>query len=59
MAKLNETIFIVKVSELLRDDQQAQPVFDNETIVQIQAVLEELAGAGKLVEIINNEHDSN
>jgi hypothetical protein len=57
MAKLNETIFIVKVSELLRDDQTAQPVFDNETIVQIQAVLEELAGAGKLVEIINNEHN--
>ena len=58
MAKLNETIFIVKVSELLRDDQEAQPVFDDDTIGQIQAVLEELAGAGKLVEI-NNEHNTN
>lgn len=52
MAKLNETIFVVKVSELLRDDQEAQAVFDEDTLVQIQAVLEELAGAGKLVEII-------
>lgn len=52
MAKLNETIFVVKVSELLRDDQDAQPVFDEDTLVQIQVVLEELAGPGKLVEII-------
>ena len=52
MAKLNETIFVVKVSELLRDDQEAQSVFDDDTLTQIQAVLEELAGAGKLVEII-------
>jgi hypothetical protein len=52
MAKLNETIFVVKVSELLRDDQEAQAVFDEETLLQIQAVLEELAGPGKLVEIV-------
>ena len=40
MAKLNETIMVIKVSELLRDDQEAQPVFDDETMTQIQAVLE-------------------
>ncbi len=51
MAKLNETVLVIKVSELLRDDQTAQPVFSQETIEQIQIVLEELAGPGKLVEL--------
>jgi len=51
MAKLNETVLVIKVSELLRDDQTAQPVFSQETLEQIQIVLEELAGPGKLVEL--------
>jgi len=51
MAKLNETVLVIKVSELLRDDQTAQPVFSQETVEQIQIVLEELAGPGKLVEL--------
>jgi|TARA_B100001057_G_scaffold8474_1_gene7813 hypothetical protein len=51
MAKVNETVFQIKVSELLRDETEAQPVFSDETIGQIQQVLEELAGPGKLVEI--------
>jgi len=63
MAKLNETVLIIKVSELLRDDQQAQDVFSQETIGQLQQVLEELAGPGKLVELVNNievtNNDSN
>ena len=53
MAKLNETMFVVKVSELLlRDGQEAQPIFDVDTINSIEQVIQELAGAGKLVEII-------
>jgi len=51
MAKLNETVLVIKVSELLRDDETAQPVFSQETVEQIQIVLEELAGPGKLVEL--------
>tara|TARA_B110000305_G_C19242189_1_gene540458 strand:- start:8 stop:211 length:204 start_codon:yes stop_codon:yes gene_type:complete len=51
MAKLNETVLVIKVSELLRDDESAQPVFSQETVEQIQIVLEELAGPGKLVEL--------
>lgn len=51
MAKLNETVLVIKVSELLRDDQTSQPVFNQEIIEQIQAVLEELAGPGRLVEL--------
>ena len=45
MAKVNETVFQIKVSELLRDETEAQPVFSDETIGQIQQVLEELAVA--------------
>lgn len=51
MAKVNETVFQIKVSELLRDETEPQPVFNEEIISQIQIVLEELAGPGKLVEI--------
>jgi hypothetical protein len=52
MAKLNEAMFVVKVSELLKDDQEAHAIFDEETINSIEQVIQELAGAGKLVEII-------
>lgn len=52
MAKINETVFVVKASELLKDNQEAAPVFDEETLAQIQAVLEELAGPGKIIELI-------
>lgn len=52
VAKLNESMFVVKVSELLKDDQDVQPILDDETINSIEQVIQELAGAGKLVEII-------
>jgi len=52
MAHLNESHFVVKVSELLRDNQDALPIFDEETINSIEQVIQELAGAGKVVEII-------
>lgn len=55
MAKLNETMFVVKVSELLRDGQDVQPIFDEDTINSIEQVIQELAGAGKLVEIIKEQ----
>jgi len=63
MAKLNETVLVIKVSELLRDEATAQPVFSQETVEQIQIVLEELAGPGKLVELTTTKqqeitHDS-
>lgn len=52
MAKLNEAMIVVKVSELLRDDQEPANIFDQDTINSIEQVIQELAGAGKLVEII-------
>jgi|TARA_R110000787_G_scaffold201298_1_gene312140 hypothetical protein len=52
MAKLNESMIVVKVSELLKDDSEAAQILDAETINSIEQVIQELVGAGKLVEII-------
>ncbi len=52
MAKIAETAFVVKASKLLRDNDPDQPILDNEMINQIEAVIQELAGEGTLVEII-------
>ena len=41
MAKLHEEVIVVKVSKLLKDD----------TVTSIEAVIQELAGAGALVEV--------
>lgn len=51
MAKINESIIVVKVSELVKDnDEVAQPLTD-EAITQLQAVVQELTGPQTLVEI--------
>jgi|TARA_B110000503_G_scaffold134014_1_gene212393 hypothetical protein len=52
MAKLNESMIVIKVSELLKDDQEAHPILEADTINSIEAVVQELVGLGKLVEII-------
>jgi hypothetical protein len=52
MAKLNESMFVIKVSELLKDSQEPSEIFDSSTLAQLEAVVQELAGPGKLVEII-------
>ena len=52
MAKLNESVIVVKVSELLKDNQEAANILDTDTINSIEAVVQELVGLGKLVEII-------
>jgi hypothetical protein len=52
MAKLNEQMLVIKVSELLKDDQEAHPPLAPELIAQLEAVIGELAGAGKVVELI-------
>lgn len=51
MAKLHEEIIVVKVSKLLKDNDTEPTILDNEVISSIDAVIQELAGAGTLVEI--------
>ena len=51
MAKIAETVIVVKASRLLKDGDEASAVLDGEAITQLSAVIEELAGAGVLIEI--------
>ena len=51
MAKLHEEVLVIKVSKLLKDSETTAEIMSNETLVSLEAVVEELAGAGTLVEI--------
>lgn len=51
MAKINESIIVVKVSELVKDSDEARPPLDAETIKQLEAVIAELTGGRAMVEI--------
>lgn len=52
MAKLHEEVLVIKVSTLLRDDVTATPeIINNDVLLSLEAVIEELAGTGTLVEI--------
>jgi hypothetical protein len=51
MAKLQEEVIVVKVSKLLKDNDSEAVILDAETLTSIEAVVQELAGAGTLVEV--------
>ena len=51
MAKLHEEVIVVKVSKLLKDSETESVILDSDTITSIEAVVQELAGAGTLVEV--------
>ena len=52
MAKLNEEMIVIKVSELLRDNDEVTKILDDDMVTNLEAVIQEIAGAEKLVEII-------
>ena len=58
MAKLNEDMVVIKVSELLKDSDESRKILDHEIVSTIEAAVQELVGAGKLVEIIQEAHES-
>jgi hypothetical protein len=51
MAKLHEELIVVKVSKLLKDNESVSPIMGAETVASLEAVIQELAGQGVLVEI--------
>ena len=51
MAKLHEELIIVKVSKLLKDNEQPAPIMNTDTVASLEAVIQELAGQNVLVEI--------
>jgi hypothetical protein len=52
MAKLNEEMVVIKISKLLRDSETPESMLDDEMTASLEAVIQELAGPDKLVELI-------
>ena len=57
MAKLNEDMVVIKLSELLKDSDPQRKILDQDIVSTIEAAVQELVGAGKLVEIIQEENN--
>lgn len=55
MAKLNEDMVVIKVSELLKDSDDNRKILDQEIVTTIEAAVQELVGQGRLVEIIQEQ----
>ncbi len=56
MAKLNEDMVVIKVSELLKDSDEQRKIMNPDIVNTIEAAVQELVGPGKLVEIIQEEN---
>ena len=56
ITKLNEDMVVIKVSELLKDSDAGRKILDHDIVSTIEAAVQELVGAGKLVEIIQEEN---
>ncbi len=57
MAKMNEDMVIIKVSELLKDSDEGGKILNHEIVSTIEAAVQELVGAEKLVEIIQEDRN--
>lgn len=52
MAKIQEEIIVIKVSRLIRDNEQDSPaILPQDSVSSLEAVIQELAGANTMVEI--------
>ena len=51
MAKIHEEIIIIKLSKLVKESDKPAAVATEELVASLNAVVEELAGSGIIVEI--------
>ena len=51
MAKIIEEIVVIKLSKLVRDSDVNAEIISDDTVQALQAVVEELTGAGIVVEL--------
>lgn len=51
MAKLHEEVLVIKISKLVKDSETPENFLNSETVQNLEAVVQELAGSGALVEI--------
>lgn len=52
MAKIHEELVVIKLSSLHKDDQSAAPILSDETVSNLEAVVQQLVGNVAIVEII-------
>ena len=55
MAHMNSDVIVVKISELLRDDQPDRDLVNEDTKTAMQEVIRELVGGNVLIEIDHAE----
>ena len=51
MAKLNEQVIEIKISELLKDSDDLSDIIDTDLLTQLVEVIEQLVGEKRLVEV--------
>jgi hypothetical protein len=51
MAKIIEEIVVIKLSKLVKDSDADTEIASDDTVTALQAVVEELTGAGIVVEV--------
>jgi hypothetical protein len=55
MAKINQDKLTITISEMVRDDDPTAVILDAEVLEQLLAVIQELVGEKRLVEVNYNE----
>jgi len=51
MAKIHEEVLVIKMSKLVKDNQETESVVSTDTITALEQVVQELAGDGVVVEV--------
>lgn len=51
MAKVYEEVIVIKVSKLIKDNDNVAPIANEDVIVALEQVAQELVGTGVIVEI--------
>jgi hypothetical protein len=51
MAKVHEEVIVVKLSKLLKNDQDATSIFTEDAMYSLEQVVQELVGAPVIVEV--------
>lgn len=52
MAKIVEEVIVIKFSRLVKDNEDSSNVISEETMASLEAVAQELVGAGAVVELL-------
>jgi hypothetical protein len=55
MAKINQDKITITISEMVRDDDPSAAILDADVLEQLLAVIQELVGDKRLVEVNYNE----